>query len=322
MPVLHRRALLLVPLLATPTIARAQTFPERPVRLVVPFPPGGATDGSARVLAEYLSRHYGKPVVVENRPGAAGLVAGEMVARSAPDGLTWLLASAGTLAISPFLYRNLTFDPRRELAPVSMVFTTDHVMTVAPGLEARDVASFIRYAKARQRPLSFASSGNGTSLHLIGELFRLRAGLELVHAPYRGSAPAVNDLIAGVVDCMFDQLPASITQIRGGLLRALATTGPRRHPALPGVPAMAEILPGFEAQSWNGMVVPAGTPAPLVAQIAADIAAALADAQVQEKLAPLGADYAASSPAGMAAVIEADAARWAPVIRDAGITLT
>ncbi len=317
-----RRSLLFAPALLAAPRAWAQAFPEKPIRLIVPFTPGGATDGSARVVAEFLSAHYGKPVVVENRPGAAGTVAAELVARSAPDGHTWLIGSAGTLAIAPFLMPGLSYDTRRDLAPVSLVFTTDHVMTVNPRLAVRDVAGFIAHAKAQPRPLSFASSGNGTSLHLIGELFRLRAGIELIHAPYRGSAPAVNDLIAGNVDCMFDQLPASIAQVRGGALRALALTGPRRNLALPDVPIVAETIPGFEAQSWNGMAVQGATPPALVRRIADDIALALGDAAVKARLAPFGADYSPSTPAGMAAVIEADRERWGPVIRGAGITAT
>jgi len=315
----RRHALLAAPLLfATPS--RAQGFPERSIRLVVPFPPGGATDGTARVLAEYLTTRYGRPVVVENRAGAGGVVGAEAVARATPDGLTWLLTSAAPVAIAPLLTRNLSFDPKRELAPVSMVMTTDHVMTVNPRSPARDVAGFIAMAKAAPKPLTYASSGNGTSLHLIGELFRLRAGIALEHAPYRGSAPAVTDLIAGTVDCMFDQLPASIEQVRSGLLRPLAMTGARRNAALPEVPLMSDTLPGFVAQSWNGVVVPAGTPPALIERIAADVAAALADSGVQAKLARFGADYAASSPAQMAAIIEEDIARWGPVIRDGGIT--
>ena len=315
----HRRTLLAAPAFISIS-ARGQSFPERAIRIVVPFPPGGATDGSARLLAEYLSARYRQPVLVDNRAGAGGLIGTEQVARAAPDGHTWLLASAAPLAIAPLLMRNPSFDPRRELAPVSLVMMTDHVMTVNPAFAAKDVAGFIALAKASPKPFSFASSGNGTALHLVGELFRMRAGIPLDHTPYRGSAPAVTDLIAGTVTCMFDQLPASIEQIRSGLLRPLALTGPRRNPALPDVPLMSETLPGFVAQSWNGLAVPAATPPALIERISSDVAAALADPASQAKLARFGADFAASSPAAMKAVIDADVERWGAVIRDGGIT--
>jgi tripartite-type tricarboxylate transporter receptor subunit TctC len=315
---LPRRALLGAALLATPALAQAPA----PLRMVVPFPPGGATDSSARVVAEYLSGRYGRTMLVENRPGAGGTVGAEVVARSAPDGATWLMGTPGILAIAPFLYPSLPFDPRRDLAPVSLVFTTDHVLTVNSATPVRSVAEFLDFARAQRRPLSFGSSGNGSSIHLIGELFRIRAGIEMVHAPYRGSAPAVADLMAGTIDCMFDQLPASMAAIQGGRLRAVATTGPSRHPALPGVATVAETIPGFTAQSWNGIVVAGATPPALVERLSADVAAALADPGVQARLAPLGADYRASSPAAMGALIAEEVARWGPVIRDARITAT
>ncbi len=320
---LTRRALCTLPLALPALRAVAQpSFPERPVRIVVPFPPAGATDSAARVLADALSTRYARPVVVENRPGAGGTIGAENVARAAADGHSWLLGSPGNLAIAPFLYPQLGFDPRRDLAPVSLVFTTDHVLTVHPAMPVNTVPEFIAHARRRGRPLSFGSSGNGSSLHLIGELFRLRAGIELVHAPYRGSAPAVADLMAGTIDSMFDQLPASMAQIQAGRLRALATTGPARHPSLPNTPTVGETVPGFEARSWNGMVVAAATPPALVARISADINAALAEPAVQGRLAPLGADFRGTTPAAMGALIAAEVERWGPVIRDARITAT
>jgi tripartite-type tricarboxylate transporter receptor subunit TctC len=320
---LTRRALCALPLVLPALRAAAQpAFPDKPVRIVVPFPPGGATDSAARVLADALAPRYGRPVVVENRPGAGGTIGAENVARGAADGHSWLLGSPGNLAIAPFLYPNLGFDPARDLAPVSLVFTTDHVLTVNPSMPVRTVPEFIAHARAQPRPLSFGSSGNGSSLQLIGELFRLRAGIELVHVPYRGSAPAVADLMAGNIDCMFDQLPASMAQIQAGRLRALATTGPARHASLPQVPTVGETIPGYEAQSWNGMAVAAGTPPALVARISADINAALAEPAVQARLAPLGADFRGTTPEAMGALMRAEAERWGPVIREARITAT
>ncbi|WP_248667813.1 Bug family tripartite tricarboxylate transporter substrate binding protein [Roseomonas acroporae] len=292
------------------------------MRIVVPFPPGGATDSSARVVADFLSARYGKPFVVENRAGASGNIGAEYVARAAPDGHTWLIGSPANLAIGRLLNPQLAFDPMTDLTPLSLVFTTDHVLTVRADFPARSVAAFIEEARRRPRPLVHGSSGIGSSLHLIGEMFRLRTGLAMIHAPYRGSAPAVNDLLAGTIDCMFDQLPASVGHLRGGSLRALATTGPAPNAQLPGVPTLGETIPGFAARSWNAMAVPAGTPAPLVAQLAADLQAALADPGVLARLAPLGADYRASTPDEMRALMHAEVDLWGPVIRDAGISLS
>ncbi|MFC7738340.1 Bug family tripartite tricarboxylate transporter substrate binding protein [Roseomonas sp. GCM10028921] len=324
MPSLKRRtlfggALALPALLSYPT--RANTFPSRAVRLVVPFTPGGATDSSARVIADFLSQRYGTPVVVENRPGASGAIGAEYVARSAPDGHTWLIAAAFPLATGSLLNPKLPYDPKRDLAPVSMVFTTDHVMTVNDAVKARDLTSFIAEARARREPLRYGSPGIGTSHHLIGEMLRLRTGLDLVHIPYRGSAAAVTDQLGGTIELMFDQLQTSLPHIRSGNVHAVAVTGTKRNANLPDVPAISEILPDFEAQSWNAVAVHAGTPVSLVERISADIRDALNDPAAKAKLAPLGADYSASTPAEMGAVIQAEVERWAPVIRDAGITM-
>ncbi|WP_424140838.1 Bug family tripartite tricarboxylate transporter substrate binding protein [Roseomonas chloroacetimidivorans] len=325
MPSLKRRALfgsaLAVPALLSYPV-RANNFSSRPVRLVVPFTPGGATDSSARVIADFLSQRYGTPVIVENRPGASGGIGGEYVARSAPDGHTWLIAAAYPLATGPLLNPKMPYDPQRDLAPVSVVFTTDHVMTVNDTVKARDLSSFIAEAQARREPLRFGSPGIGTAHHLIGEMLRLRTGLDLVHIPYRGSAAAVTDQLAGTIELMFDQLQTYLPHIRSGSVRVIAVTGAKRNANLPDVPTIAEILPGFEAQSWNGIAVPAGTPVALVEKISADIRNALNDPASKARLAPLGADYAASTPAGMGAMIRAEVERWAPVIRAANISMT
>ncbi|WP_338661228.1 tripartite tricarboxylate transporter substrate binding protein [Pararoseomonas sp. SCSIO 73927] len=324
MTILKRRgviagALGLPSLLARPALANG--FPGRPVRIVVPFPPGGATDGAARVVAEFLAQRYGTPVIVENRPGASGAIGGEAVARSAPDGLTWLIASAYPLATGPLLNTRMPYDPGRDLTPVSMVFTTDHVITVNSSMQARSLAEFIPEARARRQPVRYGSPGIGTGSHLMGELLQMKTGAELVHIPYRGLAAAVTDQLAGTIEMMIDQIPTSLPHIRAGKVRALAVTGTRRHPTLPEVPTATELLPGYEAQSWNAIAVNGATPPALVERISADIRAALADPATQARLAPLGADYAGSTPAEMAAVLRAEVERWEPVIRTAGITM-
>jgi tripartite-type tricarboxylate transporter receptor subunit TctC len=307
-------------LLATP--AFAQSFPSRPVRLVVGFPPGGATDGSARVIAEYLGQRYGTAMVVENRPGASGAIAGEFVARSAPDGHTWLIAANFALANGHLLNPRMSYHPLRDLAPASMVFTTDHVITVNDAMQARSIAEFVAEAKARNLVVRYGTSGMGSTSHMLGEMLKQQTGVELVHVPYRGQAGAVTDQLAGTIEMVIDQIPTSIAHIRAGRVKALATTGGTRHPSLPDVQTASETLPGFEARSWNGIAVAAGTPPALVARISADIREALAAPASQARLAPLGADYAGSTPEEMAAVIGAEEARWAPVIRAAGISIT
>jgi tripartite-type tricarboxylate transporter receptor subunit TctC len=318
-----RRLLLGLPL-ALPALRAAGAqgaFPERPVRLVVPFAPGGATDSTARILADGLAKRYGQPVVVENRPGASGTVGGEVVVRAAPDGHTWLVGTPVPLGYGRHLLPSLPYDPQRELLPVSLLFTADHCLAVRPTLAARSVAEFIALARAAPRPLSFGSSGTGTTLHLIGELFRRQAGIELLHVPYRGSAPAVTDLVAGTLDAIFDQLAASGPQIRAGRLRALGTTGPARHRSTPEVPTVAETLPGFVGQSWNGIGVPAGTPRALVARLSEDVRAVMAEAPAQARMANLGLDLRTNTPAEFEAFIAEDVTRWAEVIRASGITL-
>ncbi|MFH5926731.1 Bug family tripartite tricarboxylate transporter substrate binding protein [Roseomonas xinghualingensis] len=274
------------------------------------------------MIADFLSQRYSTPVIVENRPGASGGIGGEYVARSAPDGHTWLIAAAYPLATGPLLNGKMPYDPQRDLAPVSLVFSTDHVMTVNKTVKARDLNSFIAEAQAGRGPLRYGSPGIGTAHHLIGEMLQLRTGLDLVHIPYRGSAAAVTDQLAGTIELMFDQLQTSLPHIRSGSVRAVAVTGAKRNANLPDVPTIAEILPGFEAQSWNGIAVPAGTPAALVEKISADIGDALNDPASKAKLVPLGADYAASTPAEMGTMMRAEVERWAPVIRAANISMT
>lgn len=317
-----RRGLFAATLLA-PAVARAQAWaPTRPVRFVVPFPAGGATDVVARVLGERMQETLGQPVVVENRTGAGGNVGVENVVRSAPDGTTILMGTTGTLTVNPHLYATLGFDPLRDLTPVSMAFTTDHVLVVNPSVAANTAQEFLALVRAQPGRLSFGSAGSGSSTHTVPELFKLAARVDITHVPYRGSAPALNDLVAGNIQMMLDQIPSAIGQIRGGRVRALAVTGARRSPLLPDVPTMAEIgLPDAQATSWGAVMAPGGLPAPIVARFNAAIAEALGQQAVKDRLAAAGADGVGSSAEELAAYLRAESTKWARVVREARITV-
>ncbi|MBD0272168.1 MAG: tripartite tricarboxylate transporter substrate binding protein [Acetobacteraceae bacterium] len=319
---LRRRHLLAVGLIA-PSLARGQAAwaPSRPVRFVVPFPAGGATDVAARILAERLTETLGQPVVVENRTGSSGNIGMENVVRSAPDGHSLLMGTSGALTVNPHLFPNLGFDPAKDLAPVSLAFTTDNALIVNPNMPARTVAEFLALARSRPGALSYGSAGAGSSTHMAAELFRLAAGIQVLHVPYRGSAPALNDTVAGNVQFMVDQLPSCIGQIRAGQVRALAVTGPRRSPLLPDVPTMAEAgLPGAENTSWGAVLAPAGTPEAAVERLNAAVREAVGVPAVRERMAQAGADAAASSPAELAALMRREAERWGRVVKEAGIS--
>jgi tripartite-type tricarboxylate transporter receptor subunit TctC len=311
--------------LAGPSVAWAQQgqwAPSRPLRFVVPFPAGGATDVVARVLAERMQERLGQPVVVENRTGAGGNVGVENVVRSPADGHTLLMGTTGTLTVNPHLYANMSFSPASDLAPVSMAFTTDHVLIVHPSVPAQTLQEFVALAKARPGQITYGSAGSGSSTHTVPELFKMVAGVDLAHIPYRGSAPALNDTVAGTVQAMLDQLPSALGQIQGGRVRALAVTGPRRSPLLPQVPTMAEAgLPDAQATSWGAVLVPAGTPAPAVERLNAVIREALAMPAVQERLAQAGADAVSSTPQELAAMMRGETEKWGRVVREAKITV-
>ena len=315
-----------LPLAATSAPAQrsagSEGWPQRAVRLVVPFAAGGSTDVAARILAERMGQFLGQPVVVENRAGSGGLVGAEAAAKAEPDGHTLLMATTGLLAIAPHLYPRMPFDPARDFAPVSLAFSTDLVIAVAAALPAKTLGDFVRYAKERPGAVSYASSGAGTTTHAATELFRLAAGVELLHVPYRGSGPAMNDLVAGNIQLMVDQVASAIGQIRDGRVRALAVTGAERHPLLPEVPTVAEAgLPGARASSWGGVVAPARTPAPAVEKANAAVRDAVAQPSVRERMAAAGADPAASSPAEFADFVRAESEKWGRVVRDARITV-
>jgi tripartite-type tricarboxylate transporter receptor subunit TctC len=306
-----------------PGTARAQAWaPTRPIRFVVPFPPGGATDVVARVLGERLQDRLGQPVTVENRTGAGGNLGVENVVRSAPDGYSILMGTTGTLTINPHLYSNMGFNPATDLAPVSMAFATDHVLIVHPSVPAQTAQEFIALLRARPNALSYGSGGNGSSTHLVPELFKLVARVEMQHVPYRGSAPALNDTVAGTVQVMLDQLPSALGMIQGGRVRALAVTGPRRSSLLPNLPTLAELgLADAQATSWGAVMAPAGTPAPIVDRYSAALREILADAAVQQRLAAAGADAVFSTPADLAATMRSESEKWGRVVREARITV-
>jgi len=299
--------------------AWAQAYPTRPIRLVVPFPAGGTTDILAREVGQRLSMTLGQPVVIDNRPGAAGNIGADLVAKSAPDGYTLLMGTVGTHAINASLYAKMPYDHVKDFAPVILVAGVPNVLEVNPALPVNSVADLIKLAKAKPGQINFASSGSGTSIHLSGELFKTMAGVDMTHIPYKGSAPAITDLIGGQVQVMFDNLPSSLQFIKAGKLRAIAVTSAKRAPALPDVPTIAESgLPGFEASSWFGIVAPAGTPLAIIARINNDVDQWLQSSEAKEKLLAQGAIPAGGTPEQFAAHIRAETEKWAKVVKASG----
>jgi tripartite-type tricarboxylate transporter receptor subunit TctC len=299
--------------------AAAQGYPTRPIRLVVPFPAAGTTDILARAAAQKLTEAFGQAVVVDNRPGAGGNIGSDLVAKSAPDGYTLLMGTVGTHAINPSLYSKMPYDHIKDFVPVVLVAGVPNVLVVNPALPVNSVADLIKLAKDKPGTINFASSGSGTSIHLSGELFKTMAGVDMMHVPYKGSSPALTDLIGGQVQIMFDNLPSSLPQIKGGKLRAVAVTSMKRAPALPDVPTINESgLPGFEASSWFGILAPAGTPAPIVARINAEVNKWLQSADAREKLLGQGAEAAGGSPEQFAAYIRSETEKWAKVVKASG----
>ena len=297
----------------------AATYPAKPVRLVVPFPAGGTTDILARAVAQRLSEAWGRQVIVDNRPGAGGNIGSDLVAKAAPDGYTLLMGTVGTHAINPSLYKNMPYDHVKDFAPVILVAGVPNVLVVNPSLPVHSVTELIAYAKANPGKLSFASGGPGSPHHLYGELLKSMTGIEMTHVPYKGSAPALTDLIGGQVQLMFDNLPSSLPFIKAGKLRALAVTSGARAAALPDLPTLAESgLPGFEASSWFGVLAPAGTPRDIVAKLNGAIAGWLASPEAKEKLLAQGAIAAGGTPEDFARHIGAETSKWAKVVKASG----
>ncbi|MCW7538485.1 tripartite tricarboxylate transporter substrate binding protein [Aquabacterium sp. A7-Y] len=324
---ISRRALLALPLAlaAAPGWSLAQAaWPSRPVRIVVPFAPGGTTDILARALAPELSKALGQPVVVENKAGAGGNLGAAEVARAPNDGHTLLMGTVGTHGINQSLYPKLPYEPVKDFAPVTLVAAVPNVLVFNPAkaqaLGIRGVSDLIRYARANPGKLNMASSGNGTSIHLAGELFKSQTGSYMVHFPYRGSGPALMDLIGGNVDLMFDNLPSAMPHIRAGKLKALAVTSAQRSEALPDLPTIAEAGPvkGYEATSWFGLLAPAGTPAAVVERLQQETARALGAAALKERLLSQGAVPSGMPPADFAKLIASETRKWAEVVKASG----
>ena len=319
-------ALTLAPLAALPLTAAAQAWPSKPVRIVVPFPPAGTTDILARALAPELQRAFGQPFVVENKPGAGGNIGAAEVAKAAPDGHTLLMGTVGTHAINPALYTKMPYDHVKDFVPVTLVAGVPNVLVLNPGVAQRQgiasVADLARVARANPGKFTFASSGNGTSIHLAGELFKALTGTQMVHSPYKGSGPALLDLMGGNVDLMFDNLPSAMPHIRSGKLLALAVTSSTRSAAVPDLPTVAEAggptLASFEASSWFGLLAPAGTPMDIVNRIQQETAKALATPAMRERLQSQGAIPSGNTPAEFARLIEAETRKWAPVVKASG----
>jgi tripartite-type tricarboxylate transporter receptor subunit TctC len=298
--------------------ASTQAFPTRPVRIVVGYPPGGVSDIVARLMGQWLSERLGQPFVIENRPGAASNIATEAVVRAPGDGYTLLLVNSAN-AISATLYDNLNFNFIRDIAPVAGIVRVPNVMVVNPSVPAKTVDEFIAYARANPGKVNYASAGNGTTPHLAGVLFSMTTGVTMVHVPYRGSVPALTDLLGGQVQVMFDALPSSIEHVRTRRLRALAVTTAARSLALPDIPILSDFVPDFEASVWQGIGVPRSTPPEIVEKLNKEINAALADPRMRAQLASLGDTGFELSPTEFATLIAEETKKWARVIRGANI---
>lgn len=322
-----RRSLLMSSLIwaaaaiAGPAHVRAKTYPAKPIHLVVGYAAGGATDSIARIIGQKLAEELGQPVVVDNRPGAGATIASDFVAKAAPDGYTIFMSTIAN-TINTTLYRHLPFGFERDFAPISQVATVPNVLVVNPSVPAKTVQEFVAYAKDNPGKIYFASSGNGSSIHLSGELFNMVADVKLVHVPYKGSAPAVVDLMSGQVQAMFDNLSSSLPYVKAGKLRALAVTSAQRSPAAPNIPTMAEAgYPDCEVLSWFALVAPAKTPAPIIDRLNAATQKALAQDDVKQRLAAIGVDPAPSTPSALAAFIASETAKWAKVVEASGATV-
>lgn len=316
----RRSFALAAPLLLSTLPAWAQSYPAKPIRLIVPFPAGGATDLFARTLSQKMSEKLGAQLVIDNKPGAGGAIGSDMAAKAQPDGYTLLLATTSTHSIGPAMSSKLPYDTVRDFTPIAHVGDAPSIMLVPNSSPAKTVREWIDYAKKNPGKLNYASSGNGTIVQLTAELFKSQAGVFVTHIPYKGTALAMPDLMSGKVDVLFDSLPTGLPFVRDGRLRALAVTTLKRSPLVPELPTVADVLPGFESNTWFGLYGPKGMPPELVARINTAANQALSDPEIKDKLSRLGIEPVISTPQQQAAMVAADAAKWKKIVIDRKIT--
>lgn len=312
-------AVFLIPLLAASGPLFAQAYPAKPIKLVIPFPPGGPLDLAGRAIGQKLQEAWGQPVVVENRPGAGGNIGADAVAKSAPDGYTLVMGALSTHAVNPHLFAKMPYDALKDFAPITLVAVTPNVLVVNPALPANNVQELIALARASPGKLSFASGSNGSAGHLAGELFKTLAGIDIVHVPYKGGAPAMQDLLGGQVQFMFDNLANSMAQMKAGKLKAFAVTTAKRSALAPELPTMAEAgVTGFDISTWYGIMAPAKTPPDIVRKLNAEIVKILGSEDMREKLKVQGAEPAPTSPEEFAAFIRTEWTKYAKIVKDSG----
>lgn len=299
--------------------AHAADYPEKPIRLIIPYTPGGTADMLARTLGQKLTESLGQQVIVDNRPGAGGNIGADIAAKAAPDGYTLVMGTVATHAINPSLYPNMPFNAEKDFAPIVLLGTLPNLLVVNPSLPVKNVKELIALARSKPGELAFGSAGNGTSQHLSGELFKKMTGVDMIHVPYKGSAPAVLDLIGGQVQLMFDNLPSSLPQVKAGKLRALAVTSPRRSPALPDLPTLGESgLTGFSITSWFALYAPAGTPAKILARLNKEAAKAIATKELRKQWLDQGIEPAGGTADQLAEFRRIEAPKWEKIIRESG----
>ena len=325
-PVRARRLLLATLAAASATLlplpGAAQSYPTKPITMIVPFSAGGTTDILARIVGQALSTELGQSVIIDNRAGAGGNIGGQLAARAPADGYTLFMGTVGTHAINEALYKKMPFNPIKDFAPLSRVANVPNLLVAHPAQPFKTVPELIAYAKANPGKVNFGSSGSGSSIHLSGELFKSMAKVDMVHIPYKGSAPAVNDLLGNQIAIMFDNMPSAIQHVRAGKLRPIAVTTAKRSPELPDVPTIAESgVPGYEATSWFGLFAVAGTPAPIVTQLNKALVKVLNQPDVKAKIAAQGGEVVAETPEQFAAFIKAETAKWGKVVKESGASV-